>query len=347
MKGSVSRRGLLIAAAAGFLGSRRTAAQNSVGATAVSLFVTVYDKQGSIAADLTKEDFEVFDQGRKQTITQFARAAELPLTLGLLVDISCTQRLALAEEKNAAAGLIRKVLREKDSAFIVDFDALAHVAQAVTSSHANLEQSLDRIELSQCRVEKLENGGTLQIGRGVGTKLYDAVYSVSEQLMSKRSGRKSLILMTDGTDHASRTTLAKAIEQAQRADTLVFSIQFGSDFIFLERQGLGGLDVEKPGATSGMDGKDILSRISRETGGGYFALSKKLKPDQVSDRIEEALRNQYSLGFTPDKQDRGYHKVVVKVKRNDVIVQSREGYYQGDGLAERSDMVEYRIQPPD
>jgi VWFA-related protein len=340
MKRSVSRRGLLIAAAVGFLGSRNAGAQNSVGAAAganspgavpvVSLFATVYDKQGNIAADLTQEDFEIFDQGRKQTITDFSRAAELPLTLGLLIDISCTQRTALAVEKNAAAGLIRKVLHEKDSAFIVDFDAVAHVAQAVTSSRASLEQSLDRIELSRCRVEKLENGGNLQIGtRGVGTKLYDAVYSVSEQLMSKRSGRKSLVLLTDGTDRASRTTLAKAIEQVQRADTLVYSIKFGSDFIYLERQGLGGLDVEKPGATSGMDGKDILGRISRETGGGYFALSKKVTLDQVYDRIEEALRNQYSLGFTPDKLDRGYHKVTVKVKQNGLVVQTREGYYQG------------------
>ncbi len=340
MKQSVSRRGLLIAAAAGVLGSHKAGAQNSVGTAAganlpgevpvVSLFATVYDKQGNIVADLTKADFEVFDQGRKQTITHFSRAAELPLTLGLLVNISCTQRIALAEEKNAAAGLIRRLLHEKDSAFIVDFGALAHVAQAVTSSRASLEQSLDRIELSQCRVEQLENGGSLQIGtRGVGTKLYDAVYSVSEQLMSKRSGRKSLILLTDGTDRASRTTLAKAIEQAQRADTFVYSIKFGSDFIFLERQGPGGLDVERPGATSGLDGKEILGRISRETGGGYFALSKKVTLDQVYDRIDEALRDQYSLGFTPDKRNRGYHKVVVKVTRNDVVVQTREGYWQG------------------
>ena len=204
---------------------------------------------------------------------------------------------------------------------------MAHVAQVVTSSRVSLEQSLDRITLSRCRVANLENGGSMQIG-GARTGLYDAVYSVSEQVMSKRPGRKSLILLADGTDIAGRATLAKAIEQAQRADALVYSIRFGSDFILLERQGLGSLDVEKPGTTSGMDGKDVLERMSRETGGGYFAISKKLGVDQVCDRIEESLRNQYSLGFTPDKRSRGYHKVVLKVKRNDVIVQTREGYYQ-------------------
>jgi Ca-activated chloride channel family protein len=341
MKRSVSRRDLLRAAAAGFLISRNAGAQSSAGAAAavnspgaapvVSLFATVYGQQGNIAADLTKEDFEVLDQGRTQTITHFSRAAELPLTLGLMIDISCPQRIALDDEKKAAVNLLRRLLSEgKDTAFVIDFDALAHVAQNVTSSRLTLEQSIEGIHLSQCRVENLENGGSLQIGtHGVGTKLFDAVYSVSEQLMSKRSGRKSLILLTDGTDRASRTTLAKAIEQIQRADTLVYSIKFGSDFSYIERQGLGSLGVENPAATSGVDAKEILGRLSRQTGGGYFALSKKVTLDHVYDRIEEALRNQYSLGFTPDKQNRGYHKVIVKVRRNDVLVQAREGYYQG------------------
>lgn len=337
MNQSLSRRSFLAAAGATLANGWISPAQSSGGSgakssAAVPLFVTVHDKQGNIISGLAKEDFEIFDKGRKQTISHFSHDPDLPLTLGLLIDTSCSQRNALDGEKQAARGFIRKVLREdKDHAFVVDFDARAELAQDVTSSRTNLEQSLDRIHVSQCRVEKLENGGTLQIGsRGVGTRLYEVVYTASERLMSKRSGHKALILLTDGMDRGSRTTLSKAIEQVQRADTLVYSVAFGSDFIYFEKdQGLAGFEAERPSPPSGVDAGDVLRRISRESGGACFAVSKKVSLEQIYNRIGEELRNQYSLGFIPDKRDRGFHKLVLTLRQKDMIVRARAGYYQG------------------
>ena len=171
-----------------------------------------------------------------------------------------------------------------------------------------------------------------------GTTMYDAVQLASDELMRKRMGQKALILLTDGVDNGSKDTLSQAIEAAQRTDTLVYSIWFTGD----EQQpmqpsfGGGGFGRHRGGGyppptqARGPDGKKILQQISRETGGGFYEVGKKLSIDQIYDRIEEELRNQYSLGFTPDKTDSfGFHKIAVTVKQKGLIVQTREGYYPG------------------
>jgi len=331
MKKSVSRRGFLTAATASIVVSRRSGAQapDAAASTAVpqvSLFATVYDKQGRIVPDLAKEDFELFDKGRKQTISHFSRDTDLPLTLGLLIDTSCSQRLVLDNEKKAAAGLIQKVLHgSKDQAFVVEFDALIHMVQNVTSSRAGLEQALDRVHLRQCTDVALENGGRTTVGLAI--RLYEAVYTASQQVMGKRTDQKSIILLTDGTDRGSSATILQAIEQAQRTNTRVYSIWCGGDFILIE----GGPRIENlaaPPPAGSPDNKEVLRRISRETGGGYFAVSNKMSLDQICDRIGEELRNPYNLGFIPDKQDRGFHKLVLVVKQKNLTVKTREGYYQ-------------------
>jgi VWFA-related protein len=153
--------------------------------------------------------------------------------------------------------------------------------------------------------------------------------------MKKQQGRKAFILLTDGVDNGSKEPLFRAIESAQRADTLVYSIYFTgeesqpqSPFYpggFGRRRG-GGFPpprVERP------DGRKILQQISRETGGGFFEVSKKLSIDQIYDRIEEELRNQYSLGYTPDRTDAGtgFRKIAVTVRQKNMIAQTRQGYY--------------------
>ena len=152
--------------------------------------------------------------------------------------------------------------------------------------------------------------------------------------MRKRQGRKALILLTDGVDNGSKTSLPEAIESAQRADTLVYSIWFTG-----EEQGqqpFGGFGGGRRGGgyprqqEQRPDGKKVLEQLSGETGGGFFAVSKKLSIDQIYDRIEEELRNQYSLGFSPEKADSvGFRKITLAVKQKGLVVQTREGYYSG------------------
>ncbi len=137
-------------------------------------------------------------------------------------------------------------------------------------------------------------------------------------------GRKALIVITGGTDHGSTTTLGHAIEQAQRADTCVYSMSFGGGFVYLDGgPGREGFDVRKQRGLPAPDSKEILPRLSRETGGGYFEVPKTSSIDQICGRVDEELRNQYRLSYVPDKPDRGFHKVDLTVKGKSLTVQTR------------------------
>jgi VWFA-related protein len=170
------------------------------------------------------------------------------------------------------------------------------------------------------------------------------VLLASDELMRKQTGRKALILLTDGVDNGSKVTLSTAIESAQRADTLVYSVLFadpdayGGGYNPGPRMG-GGHRGGYGGGGGGRgrypqqshpDGKQILERLSRETGGGFFEVTKKQSIEQIYDRIEEELRNQYSLGYTSDTKDTagGFRKIrVTTPKQKSLIVQTRDGYY--------------------
>jgi len=186
-----------------------------------------------------------------------------------------------------------------------------------------------------------------------GTLLYDAIYLASNELMKNQKGRKALIILTDGVDHGSKESLETAIESAQRADTLVYCILFeGEDHGDYGRRGgfggprigMGGPRIGYPFSTfdsmmdpqgggrypreDGEDGKKVLERIAGETGAHLYEVSKKLPIDKIYSQIEEDLRNEYSIGYTPDKAESGYHKIsVTMTKQKDLMVQAREGYY--------------------
>ena len=160
-----------------------------------------------------------------------------------------------------------------------------------------------------------------------GTAMYDAIFLAADELLKKQQGRKAVVLLSDGVDNGSKTSIGGAIESAQRADMLVYSIRFADDsnrspVVLADpgmgrggRRGMGGRFPQPQRATpDAVDGKKILERISQETGGGYFEVSNKMPLDKIYDQIEEELRNQYSLGYTPDQSSGGYHKILVSVK---------------------------------
>ena len=361
----LSRRMFLMAAAAGVARAQQSStqqpaaspspdAQFSTDVKVVTVLATVHDKQGKIISDLTKDDFDLSDEGRPQTIRYFSRETDLPLTLGLLVDTSLSQRLVLNEERDASRRFVEKVLREdRDQTFLIHFDHDTELLQDLTSSRAKLERALDQVEIAQEDRPQMRRGGGGGYpgggypgggggyprggGRRAGTTLYDAIYLASNELMRKRQGRKALILLTDGVDNGSKTSLPEAIESAQRSDTLVYSIWFTGEE--QTQQPFGGFGGGGRGRHGGgyprqqeqrPDGKKVLEKISGDTGGGFFAVSKKLSIDQIYDRIEEELRNQYSLGFSPEKADSaGFRKITLTVKQKGLVVQTREGYYSG------------------
>ncbi len=324
----------------------------------VNVLATVRDKKGEIVRNLTQDDFELKEDDRPQTIKYFSRETDLPLTLGMLVDTSMSQRRVLGQEKDASATFLDAVLRvDKDHAFVINFDHDVTLDQDLTSSREKLQAALGQLQIaSRSNSDDPDSGqggggpggggwGRGQGGgyRGGGTALYNAVYLASNDVTGKLQGRKALIVLSDGVDRGSKKTLASAIEAAQRADTLVYSIYFSS-----EEEGYGGGGYGHHGGMGGMgggmgrhgggypgsqeshpDGKKILERLSRETGGRFFEASKKHPLDETFSQIQEELRNQYSLGYTPDPPDTtaGYHKIVLTTKKKDLTVQARDGYY--------------------
>jgi VWFA-related protein len=350
MKHCFSRRTFLAAASAGIVLGQEQGhdpdTKISVDVKVVNVLATVRDKQGKIVSDLTQDDFELDEDGRKQTIRYFSRETDLPLTLGLLVDTSLSQREVLGEERDASRRFVEKVLRpDRDQTFLIHFDHDTELLQDLTNSKDKLERGLEQLELPQDGRPQMRRGGGGYPGGGgggrnqPGTTLYDAILLASDELMKKQQGRKAFILLTDGVDNGSKVRLFEAIESAQRADTLVYSIYFTGEESRVQqpfsigmgggRRRGGGYPQRQQGERT--DGKKTLQQISRETGGGYFEVSKKLPIDQIYDRIEEELRNQYSLGYTPDRSDAGsgFRKIAVTIRRSNMIAQARQGYYPG------------------
>ena len=297
----------------------------------VNILATVRTKSGEIVANLTKDDFVLSEDNHPQSIKYFSRETNLPLILGLLVDTSGSQRNVLEEEETASYRFLEKVLREDlDKTFLAHFDFDTELLQDLTSSKQKLQIALSKMEVPGFGRRRggggyggyggPGGGGRGGGGMGGGTTLYDAVYLASDEVMRQQQGRKAVVILTDGVDHGSRVSLTTAIEHAQRADTLIYSIMFEG-----EEGGNGPMSF-------GPDGYKVLQKMSRETGGGFFEVSRKMGIDAIYKRIEEELRSQYSIGYTPDHPVAGaaYRAISLKARRKDLVVQARQGYYPVD-----------------
>jgi len=354
------------------LQAQDSAATLTVDVKVVTLPVTVRDKHGKIIQNLTKDDFALTEDGRPQSIRYFSQESNLPLTLGLLVDTSRSQSNVLDAERNASRSFFDQMLvQPKDKAFLIHFDREVELLQDLTSSREKLQAALELLKTPSDRDssnDPNDSDDSRSGSRGShhgGTQLYDAVFLASNELMKKQTGRKALIILTDGVDRGSKTYLESAIESAQRADTVVYSIYFADSHREDrgERRGPGGGTGRSgggwpggggggwpgggggyPGGRGGRggpgggqrrpeeshaDGKKILERVSKETGGRFFEVSKKESVGEIYSSIVEELRTQYSLGYTPDKESAasGYHHVQLLAKGKDLTVQTREGYY--------------------
>lgn len=343
----------------------------AVDVNVVTLPVTVRDKKGQIVRDLTKDDFVLQEDGKPQAIKYFSQEANLPLTLGLLVDTSWSQREVLDQERNASHSFLDQMLvQDKDRAFLIHFDREVELLQDLTHRRDKLQSALELLKTpDRDRSNDTDSRGSDHGHEGGGTQLYDAVYLASNELVKKQSGRKAVIVVSDGVDRGSKTTLDSAIESAQRADTVVYSIYFAGHHEERgehrrdrdEDGGMGRPGGGWPGGGGGypgggggwpgggggpagggrrgggqrpsdeprVDGKKVLERISKETGGRMFEVSKKQSVGEIYTSIADELRTQYSMGFTPDKDGStgGYRHLQLQVRRKDLVVQTREGYY--------------------
>jgi VWFA-related protein len=366
----LTRRSLLAALGiAPFLrGQQQQQPEQQPGATfstnvkVVNVFANVRNKKGEIVRDLTKDEFLLDEDGRPQTIRYFSQETNLPLTLGLLVDTSGSQRRLIGEERDASSRFFDQVLRpEKDVAFVIHFDFEIELLQDVTASRKLLQESLDHLE-SPTQMQRRGQGGggggypgggggypggggQRRGGRGGGgTDLYDAVLLGSDEIMKKQTGRKALIILSDGVDTGSKVSLTSCIEAAQRSDTLVYSILFEDPEAYGSggmggfggrggRRGRMGGPMPVPGGSGHPDGKKVLEQISRETGGRFFKVTKKDPLSKAFADINDELRHQYSIGYTSDASadNRGFRRIHLTTKQKGLVVTTREGYYPPAG----------------
>jgi len=281
-------------------------AKFSTDVNVVTLLATVHDRDGRVVKTLGREDFAVQDEGKPQTIAYFTRESDLPLTIGLLVDTSRSQRGVLGAEKRASYTFLNQVRREdKDRAFVARFDIDVEVVQRFTSSRQELRTAL--------------NG--LFIPDQTATLLYEAVRKVSEEQMRKETGRKAYIILSDGVSIKDPVSIGTAIEFAQRADVIIYSILYSRASVGVVRRG-------RKGPMAGR-GQRALKRLADETGGGYFEVTAKKPIEKIYAEIEDDLRNQYSIGYTPSPAGRSgeYRKVTLGIRNKKLTARTRDGYY--------------------
>ncbi len=203
----------------------------SVDVKVVTLPVTVRDKHGKIVTNLSKDDFALEEDGKPQTIRYFNQETNLPLTVGLLVDTSESERDNLDKERAASRTFLDQMItRPADRAFVIHFDRQVELLQDLTADHGKLEKAVGEIDTTssvQATPTSDQDSGASRPKPGAGTLLYDAIFLACDELMKKQTGRKAIVVLTDGEDRGSQETLNSAIESAQRSETVVYTIYYG------------------------------------------------------------------------------------------------------------------------
>jgi Ca-activated chloride channel homolog len=265
--------------------------------TRVNMLFTVTDKRGRFVTDLKKEDFQVFENKKPQTVMEFTSETDLPLRLAILIDTSNSIRDRFRFQQEAAMNFINSVVRQQDKAIVVSFDTSAELVADLTNDTNVLEKA----------VRNLRPGG--------GTALYDAIYFACKEKLIRDQPmykfRRAMVILSDGDDNESRYSRDQALEMAQRADTVIYTISSNISHIETE-------------------GDKVMRYFAEQTGGVCFFPFQAKDLNQSFENIANELRHQYNLFYRPEPllTDGLYHPVQIKVKgRKDLIVRARKGYY--------------------
>jgi VWFA-related protein len=280
--------------------------------TVVNVQFTVKDKHGTLVPNLTKDHFDLLEEGKPQLIKYFSAQSDLPITLGLLIDSSKSMERTLPEEKVVAGGFLQKVISSKDLAFVISFDISVDLLQDLTNNMRSLRSGLDkaRINTNTAGLAPMGNPGPVPTAGGdnKGTLLFDAVYLAADEVLSRQVGRKAMVVLTDGEDVGSKLRLKDAIEAAQKADVVAYVLLI-TDPMYSSNYG-------------------DMSKLVEQTGGRIITVRGPDKLDKAFAEIAAELRSQYSLGFTSTNpvNDGKFRRLEVKSK-DGYKIQARKGYY--------------------
>jgi VWFA-related protein len=289
----------------------------------VDVFFTVKDKAGNLVPHLTRDDCTVSEDKEPQKLKSFVAETNQPLTLGILLDTSGSQYQVLPLEQDVGSQFLARVLRQKDEAFLLSFDVNVDLLQDFTNSPRLLARAMNKAEINTAGGNGAAGipgagGGTIPVhGTPKGTLLYDAVYLASNEKLNQESGRKAMILLTDGEDQGSRNKIGEAISAAQKSNALVYVI------LIADRGFYGGFGM-------GYSGYSAMKKMTEETGGRLIDVGnngKKLEAAFL--QIEDELRTQYVASYTPSnaKLDGGFRHLSVECRGDGLKVQVRKGYF--------------------
>jgi VWFA-related protein len=288
----------------------------------VDLFFTVKNKNGELVPHLTKNDCTIDEDKVPQTLKTFMAETSLPLTLGILLDTSGSQQRVLPLEQQAGSQFLERILRAKDEAFLISFDVNVDLLQDFTNSPRLLSRAMDKAEINTAGGNGAggipgAGGGTIPtIGDPKGTLLYDAINLASTEKLNQESGRKAMIILTDGEDEGSRTKIGEAVAAAQRSNVMIYVILIADRALYWS-QGMG------------YTGYSAAKRLSDETGGRLIDVGNNGPKLQAAfDQIENELRTQYVATYTPTntKLDGTFRHIAVQCG-DGMKVQVRKGYY--------------------
>jgi len=264
----------------------------------VNVLFIATDKHGKFVRDLSQTDFSILDDHQPpQAILNFRRETDLPLHLGLLVDVSGSVGGRFDFEQNAATSFLEHTLRTGfDKAFVVGFNSHSLMAQDYT----------DNVQLLSTAVHTLHDGG--------GTALYDAVYhACKEEFLKDRPDhpvRKAIVIVSDGEDNQSEMSRAQAIEMAQRSEVIIYAISTDDSGLV-------------------MRGDKVLQQLAEATGGRAFFPFKMKDITRSFAAIEDELRSQYVVSYKPANFDADgrYRSIEISTLKKDLQVRARKGYF--------------------
>jgi VWFA-related protein len=287
----------------------------------VDVFFTVKDKTGTLVPHLTKNDCTVYEDKQPQTWKSFIAENNLPLTLGILLDTSGSQYEVLPLEQQAGEQFLERVLKPKDEAFLLSFDVDVDMLQDFTNSPRLLAHAMERAQINTAGGNGaagppgLGGGPVPTIGDPKGTLLYDAIYLAANEKLNQETGRKAMIILTDGEDQGSRTKLSEAVAAAQRNNAMIYVILIADTGFY------GGW---------GYSGYSAANRLATETGGRVINVGNNGKKLEAAfAQIEDELRTQYAGTYTPtnNKMDGTFRHLSLQCRGDGLRVQTRRGYF--------------------
>jgi VWFA-related protein len=280
---------------------------------AVTVAVSVSGRDGAPVKNLRREDFTILDNGQPREIESFWQETDLPLTIGLIADVSSSQDGVIDKHRETIARFLAQVMGPPDRAFLLT------ISNKKVKLVTDLTGSIDKLRAGVDGIGRKRGVGAPLgeachgVSRGCGTPLWDGVYSAARLKMKPVTGRKALIVLSDGQDIGSAHSVTDVIEAAQSAGCLVYTIRY-----------FGWMAQVNP--LLKLRGGKAMRRLSTETGATAFSEPKD--PGAVFTEIENDLRNLYVLGFTPpeDARDGKFHNLEIKVTKLDATIRARKGY---------------------